>query len=233
MVLLFKRDLGPFTTILNILGFIGVIVHELSHFFMCKILNVPTDGISVKFWYKGQVYLRGSVTPKEFERITFLQALMVGLAPLFISTWLIFWSLTVAFTPNIDSLLFIIILLFATSLLIGAAPSSGDLRAIKYGFQRDPTYSFYQVCLVIFSSLIIWGILILYRVEIPYYFIYYILIGVCYFILKYSFTGIRTMIYKSRVRNMRRAAELNYKSFTRKSVKPSRSYKIGIEEAQW
>ena len=43
------RNLGPFTMFVNIICFIGVIVHELCHYIMCAITGVPTSGFKVKY----------------------------------------------------------------------------------------------------------------------------------------------------------------------------------------
>jgi hypothetical protein len=229
--LLFRRDLGPFNTLRNILGFFGVIIHEISHFIMCKLVNVPTDGIHVRYRYRGQVSLRGSVSIKEIQRVTFLQAALVALAPLFISTWLIFWLLSSLFTLSLEPLFFILGFFMCISLLLGAAPSNQDFKQISRSIKRDPSYSLYQFTLALISGIIVWMIIIFYPIALEITFIYYFLIGVFYFILKYSLHGISR--YLMHVKMISRNNDLNYKTFTRKRVKPIKSYKLGIEEAQW
>ena len=105
-----------------------------------------------------------SMYSKEYEKITFMQALMVGLAPLFISTWLLFWSLSILFTDKFEPIIRILAGLFCLSLLIGAAPSSEDFKHIPRAFKRDPLYSLYQILLVIVSIVILWFLIMAHRI---------------------------------------------------------------------
>ncbi|MHA1294848.1 MAG: hypothetical protein ACTSQJ_19590, partial [Promethearchaeota archaeon] len=230
--LLFRRAYGPFTTFLNIIGFIGVIIHELSHYIMCKIIGVPTNGIKIKYRNEKtkKVSPYGYVEPKEYEKITFMQALMVGLAPLFISTWLLFWSLSILFTDKFEPIIRILAGLFCLSLLIGAAPSSEDFKHIPRAFKRDPLYSLYQILLVIVSIVILWFLIIMYSVQIPFNFMTYLIIGMIYIALKYGLSGLNRIINNISINKVKK---YNAKSISRKRIKTIKSYKLGLEDAQW
>jgi hypothetical protein len=225
--LLFRRDLGPFNTLRNILGLFGVIIHEISHFFMCKLLGVPTDGLQIKYRYKGYTNPHGSVSLKEIEKTSFMQAFLVGLAPLFFSTWLFFYILYTAFHAT-STYLIIVSIFLSVSLLISASPSSTDFKQIGRAFNRDPNYSLYQIFLVFLSGLISWTIFTILKIDLFYGPISLFSIGIGYFTLKYSFRGINNFI-KSR----NKVDSIQYKKMTRKRINSQKSNKIGIREAQW
>ncbi len=229
--LLFRHYFGPFETMINVLAFFGVLIHEISHFIMCKILNVPTDGFHIKYRFKGQPNPHGSVSIKEIQRISFLQATLVALALLLLSTWLIFWLFSVLLTFTLDPLFIILGFFMCFSLLLGAAPSNTDFKQISRSFNRDPFYSFYQLILAIISGLIVWGISIIYPIAPEFTIANYCLIGIFYFMIKYSLIIVNKHLIHGK--KLSRNNGLNYKSLTRRRIKAIKPYKIGFEEAQW
>jgi len=141
-----SRSRGLIRGIFNILFFFGVFVHEFSHLMFCFILRVPTNGMKFQFWDRriGMVNPAGSVGLPEFPRMSMMQALMVGIAPLFVSTFLFMGCLDLIFTfeTTFEIQLFIIIL--AISIICTAAPSRVDISNILDAAAGDPLQSFLQ-----------------------------------------------------------------------------------------
>ena len=92
--LFFRVEYKPLKIVVQVVAIIGVVIHEISHVLMCFVTNTKIDnvvllkkleneGLSNKK-FGGQV----NILP---PRLSFLQALVVGLAPLFISFWIFFF----------------------------------------------------------------------------------------------------------------------------------------------
>jgi hypothetical protein len=226
--LLLRRDTGPFKSILVRLAYIGVLVHELSHFAMSLVAGIVPRGIKVK--YRSEITRmpnpHGSVNigPKR----NFLQASLICLAPLYISTWLIFWSLAIAFNALYTPLIRILAGFFCFSLFTGAAPSNPDFKIIFRSFQKDPSHSMYQISLVSLSVLLNWVILTFYQITFMLDVYYYVVIVITYYFLKYGVVGINKTINNLRLRYFQGSIRLNRKNFNSLTHR-----KIKIEEAQW
>jgi len=233
-ILLTRSNLGPFNTAINILAFIGVIIHELSHFIMCKLTGVKTNGIQIKYRYYGMANPHGAVRldKYEYQKISFMQALLVSLAPLYISTWLFFFSLGAAFDSTIDPLFRLMAAFLCVSLFLKLTPSPADFSQIRKGFNRDSSFAIYQIFLVFLSGSIILIIMISYNIGIPFDFLYYIFVGFTYLLLYYVFKVLGYLIHSIRT-STKQSSTLNFKAYTRRKVRRSRPYKLGIEEAQW
>lgn len=203
---LFSSDLGRIgNTIKNLLFFVGVIVHELSHRIMCAITGVPAHNIKVKYRskYTGEASPHGSVTPIQPLQINFLQGVLLCFAPLLIGMWIIYFLLQVAFSTSFDPIVRIIAVFCAISILLASSPSSGDLSFVKFGYQNDPQHGQYQILLVISSFLISWGLVGWFHISFPYEFFYYFIMIFCYIILKYSLISIKILVNKIRYRKGR------------------------------
>jgi hypothetical protein len=234
MLFLFRMDLGPFNTILNILGFVGVAVHELSHYTLCVLLGVKVEWIYIRYRSRvtGHAAPHGAVKPEEYERQSFLQSLVVGIAPLFIHTWLIIACFDLIHISGFDDLVYVGIGFLIVSLFIGSAPSPADLRNAVRGFKRSPTYSLYQLALLGLSILTILIIFNMFAISIPIeffqYIFQYILIAIGYFAYKYSLRGINNVYH-----NIHRSGRINLKLLIRKRHRPVKARKLGIEEPHW
>ena len=235
---LLRIDYGPFSKVLMALRFIGVAVHELSHFVMCIIVGVRPKGINIRLRSKetGKVSPSGEVFP-DWHNFTFLQAAFTCLAPLIFSTWLFFWSLSIAFTADqVHPLIRIIAGVFCVTLFLGATPSKPDFQIIGHWFRKDPKYSLYQLGLLVLSGFFVWGILFYYSIVLPLDIIYYILVGVGYYIVKYSFRAVGWALFKvATFHNPQKSTSpsIKYSRFMRRRFKPSKPSKLGKREAPW
>ncbi len=156
------RDLGPFKYVVYCLGFVGVVIHEVCHFIMSVLVGVQPRAISVKFKSEttDRVAPHGYVDVGEKKK-SFMQAFLIGFAPLFFSIWFFFLCLHVIFfdpdlngsvsSYNVPFLVFGCAFL-CVSLLMGLTPSRADLGVISKAFSQDVEYSLYQICLVVLSG---------------------------------------------------------------------------------
>ncbi len=236
IMFVYQLNLGPFRTILNILGFIGVIVHELSHYLLCVLLGIKVEKIVIRYRSRltGRASPHGGVGPEEPDRITFLQALMVTLAPLFISSWLIIFCFELLHMPGIDDLVYLGVIIFMISLFIGSAPSTADFWQVYKGFTRSPIYSLYQIFLILLSTLSVFGLFSSFQWTFPNeilnYMAPYVCIGLGYFAYKYSFRLLNNVYHKYFGRNQH---TYKHTRLTRKRHRPVKARKIGIEEPHW
>ena len=178
---------------LHVLAFVGVFVHEASHYAFCVVFSVKTGGFRVK--YRSEDKLRvaphGSVGTPELERNSFLQTFAISVAPLLVSTFLFLFCLDIVFNIETDPWVNVVAIFFCVSLMIGSEPSGQDMRLIGFTFRRDPRYSLYQIALVVASGVIVWLFVDLYFISLPfevlYYIEYFLFVILVYFVLKIVF----------------------------------------------
>ena len=219
--LLLRDDAGPFKSVALRLFFIGVIFHELAHYVMSLVVGHVPDGIEIKWRHEKtrKRYPHGFVKPG--KPLSFLQSFLIGFAPLYLSTWLIFYLwFGVVFNPQFMPLIRVIAGFISISLLLTASPSSADFRFISHSFKNDPTHSWYQIFLVIISTIILWFILSAFQINFFLDFFYYVAIAGLYFLLKFSFIGLGKIYNILQSRNYKKPSKLRFKRFTRKHYKP-------------
>jgi hypothetical protein len=230
-----KRILGPFYPFVLRLGYIGVAFHEVAHYMMVLAVGAKPDGIYIK-WRAGEQNVRaphGRVGSK--HQMSFLQASVAALAPLYFSTWAIFLCLEVVFSPVFSPILRVLAGIVSISLLIGAAPSGGDLNFVVYAFRRDTPHSLYQIGLLVLSAVILWNLLFFSGVEFFLDVFYYLSLAGIYLFLKYGFIGIYFAYQKFNSRNPKKIRSLHMKRYIRRRYKPRPVHSIqneylGVEE---
>ena len=198
------RDLGPFKYVVYCLGFVGVVIHEACHFIMSVMVGVQPRAISVKLKSdtSNKVAPHGYVDTGEKSK-SFMQAFLIGFAPLFFSTWLFFLCLHVIFfdpdlNGSISSATVPFVVLgcgfLCVSLLIGLTPSRADLGFIGKAFSENVGYSLYQIGLVFLSGFLVWLFLISFEIALVLDIVYYVLVFFFYYGLKYFIWFVQKLI---------------------------------------
>jgi hypothetical protein len=136
----------------------------------------------------------GQVNLKSDPRISFLQALVVGLAPLFVSFWLFFFLFSELSNPNTTDWMAIFYVFLMVSLILGSAPSKGDLYQIGSAFTYDIGYTFKQIFLVAISILVVWIAITINHIPMIHESINYFFILVGYYTLKYAIIGVNGVV---------------------------------------
>lgn len=158
----------------------------------------------------------GEVTLNRRTRISFLQASIISFAPLYISFWLFFSIVELMIDPDINVVLFYIYLFILISITLAAAPSFVDLGTIPKAFHDNPSYSLYQIFLLVLSIFSVLMISFVYKIQYIHEILVYVLIFLSYYAFKYVFKEINyitiTMYKVSRT--------FKYKRFKRRRYKP-------------
>ncbi|TES98134.1 MAG: hypothetical protein E3J90_06290 [Promethearchaeota archaeon] len=222
--ILLKYAPNPLHAIFRCIAVVGIIIHELSHALMCVVTNTRvrrikllerTDGKS-KFGLK----YGGRVELEDYMKLTFLQALLIGLAPLYISFWLFFFLWEQIKNPNLDVLIFFVYIVVMMSLVLSAAPSFADLLAIFGAFQFDWRYSLYQTVLTILSISTVWYVVNYYQIQFFHEIVAYLIVFFGYYGFYFGFKGLKNMYYKIfGKKNQKRIKYMKPKALTRRRVK--------------
>ena len=176
--LLLNKTPSPINKVVQFLAIIGIIIHELCHLCMCIITNTPIKEITLigrekledqKVTYYGKIELDGKKT------VSFMQSIVIGFAPLYLSFWLFFFLWELIINPEIEMCLFFIYLFVMVSIVLAAAPSMADLSQIPLSFRSDIRYSLYQIFLVILSILLLFFIVLWYEISFFHEIFYYVL----------------------------------------------------------
>ncbi len=191
--LLLKYVPEPFKKIFVGLMIVGIIIHELFHLLMCLITNTPVERVNLLEKIKseeGSGYKKyefyGSVSINREKEISFLQAVLVAVAPLFFSFWIFFLLLNQVLHPA-NEIIFFVCLFIILSIMFSAAPSSSDLACIPRAFRDNPKYSTYQILLLLLSILLVWLIIPFLKLPFIHETIIYLFIMVFYYLWKYGF----------------------------------------------
>ena len=227
-----RRSRGLISGIVHILFFLGVFVHEFSHLMFCFIFRVPTNGMKFQFKDRnsGMVNPAGGVYLAEFSRMSMMQALMVGIAPLFVSTFLFMGCLDVIFTFETTFEVQVFAIIFAISLVLTAAPSRVDISNIFRAAAGEPLQSFLQFLYVVVSLMISLYVVDLSGIILPLEVLYYL----SYFtltIIIYSIIILLSRILRATFRHFFPVDNYSSKQITRKRHRPKKPPKN--ERGSW
>ena len=224
--LVFKYVGPPFSMIVQVLAMGGVVIHEICHLVMCVITRSPIEKVTLigklgfqegqKFGYYGEVQAQA-------ERISFLQAVLIGLAPLYISFWIFFFLLEMLTTVQVHVVVFTISVLVMISISLSAAPSLPDLSVIPKAFLNDTNYSIYQIFLLIMSVLITFTTLSVFNLHGIHGIYVYLIITGFYFGFKYGFRLLNILLNKLKFFGKSPYNRRYYKKYTRRSHRHEKS----------
>ena len=233
--ILLKFAPNPIDKFFQIVAVVGIVIHELSHALMCILTNTHIRSIKImkradpesKFGLK----YGGRVDLKDYVKLTFLQALLIGLAPLYISFWLFFFLWEQMKNPNLDVVIFYVYLLVMISLVLSAAPSFADVVNIFGVFYFDWRYSLYQIVLLLLSVGTVWLVITSSQIQVFHEIVTYIAILVAYYGFKSGAMGLKSIYlhYVRKRKGLFYKRKIKSKSMTRRRVTPLKTK----EEAQW
>ena len=191
--LLLKYVPEPFKKIFVGFMIVGIIIHELFHLLMCLITNTPVEKVNLLEKIKSgegsgnkKYEFYGSVSINREKETSFLQVVLVAVAPLFFSFWIFFLLLHQVIHPA-NEIIFFVCLFIVLSIMFSAAPSSTDLACIPRAFGDNPKYSTYQILLLLLSILLVWMIIPFLKLPILHETIIYLFIMLFYYLVKYGF----------------------------------------------
>lgn len=208
------------------LFFVGVIFHELAHYMMSFVVGKMPVKMKIKWRNEdnGKKSPHGSVQLENPP--SFLQAIVIALGPLYISTWLIFFLwFGVILNPVFNPIIKTIAVFLIFSLFLTASPSRGDLHYVNNSFKNAPAYSWYQILLISLSIGILWLSLLSTQITFILDVFYYLAIGGIYLLLKFSFIGVRKFMIKLQSRNFKKPEKIRFKRFSRQHYKPKKPWK--------
>jgi len=229
---------SPYNMILFAFAIVGVVLHEICHIFMCYITRTPIQHVSLLKKIPSQkpdrFSLGGEVILKEEERMSFLKAFLIGLAPSYICFWAFWFFWGQILNAGLDELTIFLYILLMCSLVLGAAPSLGDLKSIGSAFSRNIYHSIYQIILIGASMLTVWFALYIYQFQVVHEIFIYLFFAAGYAVYRYSILGMYTLGQKLYVRPRPMAQKsASVHRLTRRRHKPMKPQKGGIEEPHW
>jgi hypothetical protein len=233
--ILLKYTPVPLDKLIRVLAALGIIIHELSHGLMCVLTNtrIKSMNLLVRSKEGSRFGLRygGKIELKDYVKLTLLQALLIGFAPVYISFWLFFFLWEQLKNPNLDVFVFYIYLFVMVSLVLSAAPSFADLLAVFGAFHFDWRYSLYQIGLVLLSVGTVWLIITYYQIQVFHEIVTYISIFAGYHGFKTGAKGLKTIYlhFLRKRRGLFSSRKTKTKSLTRRRVTPVKT----SDEAQW
>ncbi len=130
--------------------FIGIIVHEVSHYIMCILTHTKVTETNIIPIRNKKGGLSGKIATANSN---FFQSLLVSFAPLFIGTYIIGFILFYIFSPVVNYMIALILIYIAISILTQMSPSNTDIRMIAKSFQStNKRYTVIQIIVIFIAS---------------------------------------------------------------------------------
>ena len=223
--LTFKCVPPPYSEIIKGLAMAGIVIHEICHYVMRIITRSPIEKVTLikKLDFKEEQRLGyfGEVQVQE-HRISFLQAVLIGLALLYLSFWLFFFLLEILVYSQVDVVVFFICIFIMISISLSAAPSFADFLMIPKAFLNNFNHSMYQIFLIILSFLLTFTLLTVFDLQGFHEFFVYLIVTGFYFGFKYGFRISGNLLYKNRLIAKSLSNRNNFKRYSRRRHNPEK-----------
>ncbi|MHA2037800.1 MAG: hypothetical protein ACXACX_15405 [Candidatus Hodarchaeales archaeon] len=221
----FRYVSRPFSQIITALAVIGIIIHEICHYVMCVVTRSPVEDVTLvkKLDFKEEQRLGyyGEVKVQE-HRISFLQAILIGFAPLYLSFWLFFFLLEVLLYTQVNTVVFIICIFLMISISFSAAPSFADFLIIPRVFLNDYNHSMYQIFLIVLSFLLTFIVLTIFDLQGFHEFIVYLIVTGFYFGFKYGFRFTVYLLHNNRFTGNILSNRRNFRRYSKRGYNPEK-----------
>ena len=223
--LAFKYTSPPFSNIVQALAMVGIVIHEICHYAMCIITRSPIEKVTLikkldfkeeqRLGYYGEVEVQA-------HRISFLQAVLIGLAPLYLSFWLFFFLLEILLYSQVEPVVLLVCIFIMISISLSAAPSFADFLIIPKTFLSNFNHSMYQILLIALSFLLTFTILIVFDLQSFHEFFVYLIVTGFYFGFKYGFQITVILLYKNRSIAKKLSNRTNFRRYSRRRHNPEK-----------
>jgi hypothetical protein len=221
----FRYVSPPFSQIVRVLAVIGIVIHEICHYVMCIVTCSPIEEVTLvkKLDFKEEQRLGyyGEVKVQE-HRLSFLQAVLIGLAPLYLSFWLFFFLLNILVYSRVDAVVFMVCILIMISISLSAAPSFADFLVIPKAFLNDINHSMYQILLIVLSFLLTFITLTVFNLQGFHEFFVYLIVTGFYFGFKYGFRIIGNLLCKNSTIAKTLSNRNNFRRYSRHRHNPEK-----------
>ena len=196
----FKYTSPPFSNIVQALAMVGIVIHEICHYAMCIITRSPIEKVTLikKLDFKEEQRLGyyGEVEVQE-HRLSFLQAFLIGFAPLYLSFWLLFFLLEILVYSQVEPVVILVYVLIMISITLSAAPSFADLAILPKTFLNDFYHSVYQILLIALSFLLTFMTLVIFDFHGFHEFFVYLIVTAFYFSFKFGLRITGRLLYRN------------------------------------
>ncbi|MFW9894382.1 MAG: hypothetical protein ACFFD7_01095 [Candidatus Thorarchaeota archaeon] len=221
----FRYVSPPFSQIITALAVIGIVIHEICHYVMCIITRSSIEEITLvkKLDFKEEQRLGyyGEVKVQE-HRLSFLQAVLIGFAPLYLSFWLFFFLLEVLLYTQVTVVILFLCIFLMISISFSAAPSFADFLIIPRVFLNDYSHSLYQIFLIVVSFLLTFFVLKLFNLQGFHEFLVYLIVTAFYFGFKYGFRISALLLHKNKFVRENLSKRKNFKRYSKRRFNPEK-----------
>lgn len=148
--------------IIRSIFYLGITVHEFSHYIMAKITNLKIIKAQILPESTGSG-LEGRIHPDDPN---FFQSIVVAFAPLIVGTYLITFLLQYLVSPFVNYTIGVVIIYLAVSILAAISPSRQDLRVITISWNKHKKYAIKQGIFVLVAVPLASFIIIIFEITL-------------------------------------------------------------------
>jgi len=209
--------------------FIGIIVHEVSHYIMCILTHTKVTKTNIIPIRNKKDGLSGNITT---AKSNFFQTFLISFAPLFVGTYIIGFILFYIFSPAVNYTIALILIYITISIFLTLSPSNADIRMIANSFQStNKRYTLIQIIVIFIAASISYYLMNFFDIIIFDSLItLFFLVMLFYYIIRYLGLGL-IFIYHN-IRISRRKIKYTKHKIEVKNRKKNRGNKFS-PRTQW